>query len=85
MQAIARGDRATVATLVDAAPALACASLERGATRQHSSDFFFDEIEHHVYQGDTALHIAAASYDVSIVRELIARGGRVGATNRRGA
>jgi ankyrin repeat protein len=38
-----------------------------------------------VYEGDTALHAAAFSYDVDIARELVTRGADVQARNRRGA
>lgn len=38
-----------------------------------------------MYEGDTALHIAAAAYQTRIVRALIARGADVRARNRRGA
>jgi ankyrin repeat protein len=38
-----------------------------------------------MYEGDTALHIAAAAYQIRIAEELIARGADVRARNRRGA
>src|SRR5438309_310145 len=56
-----------------------------GATRQSADNYFLDEIEHYLYAGDTALHIAAAAYQPPTVRQLIAMGGDVGAMNRRGA
>jgi ankyrin repeat protein len=43
------------------------------------------EIEHYLYEGDTALHIAAAAYRLPIVRQLLTAGADVGARNRRGA
>jgi len=47
--------------------------------------YHIDEIGHYVYSGDTALHIAAASYREEIARKLIAMGADVRARNRRGA
>jgi ankyrin repeat protein len=38
-----------------------------------------------MYEGDTALHMAAAAYQEQMASELIARGGDVRAKNRRGA
>ena len=64
---------------------LASARAEDGATRQEAKAHFLDEIQHYVYAGDTALHIAAAAYRLEIVRRLIAMGGDVRARNRRGA
>lgn len=82
---IVEGDQARVSGLLAAAPELALARLAVGATRQGAEDYFFDEIDHHVYAGDTALHIAAAAYEVDIVRELVNAGAIVAAVNRRGA
>ena len=61
------------------APALARAVVETGG------DVFFDEITHYAYGGDTALHMAAAAYEVPIARELVSKGANVRARNRRGA
>jgi ankyrin repeat protein len=57
----------------------------QGATRQGAQDYFLDEIAHHVYRGDTALHVAAAAYQTQLVRDLVATGAGVGVRNRRGA
>jgi hypothetical protein len=84
-RAIAAGDLAGAARLLAASPTLAIAQLEEGATRQRSTDYFFTEIQHYVYAGDTALHVAAASYQPEIARALIAGGADVSAKNRRGA
>jgi hypothetical protein len=64
---------------------LARARAEKGATRQDAKGHYLDEIEHYLYAGDTALHIAAAAYRLPIIRELITLGADVGASNRRGA
>jgi hypothetical protein len=56
-----------------------------GATRTSSTPFYFKEIGHYVYAGDTALHVAAAAYRTDIAKELVGYGADVGARNRRGA
>jgi ankyrin repeat protein len=56
-----------------------------GATRQAAKQNFFDRILHYMYEGDTALHMAAAAYETCMTEELIARGADVRARNRRGA
>ncbi len=48
-------------------------------------DFFLAPIGHHVYAGDTALHLAAASHRPAIVQRLLAHGANALARNRRGA
>jgi hypothetical protein len=81
---IAQGDRGRALGLLAAAPELALARLAVGATRDRAATFFLDEIDHHVYAGDTALHIAAAAYEADLVRELVRAGADVAAANRRG-
>jgi hypothetical protein len=66
-------------------PSLAASALGRGATRADPNSFFVDEIKHHFYAGDTALHGAAAAYRSTLVDEIVALGGDVHAKNRRGA
>jgi ankyrin repeat protein len=86
MHTIAAGDSATALALLDAQPELARICLTAtGATRQDAKAHFLDDIGHHVYRGDTALHIAAACYRTDIVRRLIAQGSDIGARNRLGA
>jgi hypothetical protein len=85
VRAIAQGDQARVSGLLAAAPELALARLAVGATRQAAEGCYLDEIDHYVYGGDTALHIAAASYEAGIVRELVNAGASAAAANRRGA
>jgi len=82
---IARGDRAGASQLLLAQPDLATTRVAVGATRQGAPGYFLDDILHHVYRDDTALHIAAAAYEVGFVRELMAAGADVAAANRRGA
>jgi ankyrin repeat protein len=76
---IAAGDRPAVMASLDAAPSLATARLARHA------ESFIVECRAQVYEGDTALHAAAFTYDVEIARELVARGADIRARNRRGA
>jgi ankyrin repeat protein len=85
VRAIVAGDVATASRLLDASPMLARAQAEEGATRQDAKTYFFEEIMHYLYAGDTALHIAAAAYRPEIVQNLIARGADLRARNRRGA
>jgi ankyrin repeat protein len=85
LRTIASGNRQRASRLLDASPGLALQVVEVGATRQVSTDYSLKEIEHYVYAGDTALHIAAAAYDVEISKELLAKGANVRARNRRGA
>jgi hypothetical protein len=84
-KAIAARDARTVRGLLSRSPQLATEPLDVGATRAAPIDYFLVPIAHYAYAGDTALHIAAASYDVALVRELLAKGALVDARNRRGA
>jgi len=85
MRAIASGDAKHVAALLRTHEGLASASLLHGASRQESIDFFLGDISHHVYRGDTAVHVAAAAYEAAMVQKLVLGGGSVEAVNRRGA
>ena len=85
VETIVAGDGATAIGLLDASPLLASQRAARGATRRGPKSNFFERILHYVYEGDTALHMAAAAYPIRIVDELIARGADVRARNRRGA
>jgi hypothetical protein len=77
--AIAQLDQATATKLLEATPSLAMAGLAR------PDEFFLAERLAQVYEGDTALHAAAFSYDARMARDLIDRGADVRAKNRRGA
>jgi hypothetical protein len=79
LAAIAAPDRRAALGFLDASPSLALARLDR------RDEFFLAERLAHVYEGDTALHAAAFSYDPEMARELVARGADVRARNRRGA
>jgi hypothetical protein len=82
--AIVAGDSAAISHLLDASPHLAKISFEAGATRQSPTACFLDAIERYAYQGDTALHMAAAAYQAEAVGKLIAAGADVHAKNRHG-
>ncbi len=76
--AIAQRDRRTALARLDATPSLVTAGLAR------REEFFVAERRAQVYEGDTALHAAAFSYDTDMARELVGRGADVRARNRRG-
>lgn len=82
---IAVGDEAEVTRILDEGPELARCSLRAGASRREPTAYFLQPIRHHVYAGDTALHIAAAAHHRGIAESLVARGAEVRARNRRGA
>jgi hypothetical protein len=84
-RAIADGDAERVSHILDASPRLAAEQVVSGATRSAAAPFYLEQIEHYVYAGDSALHVAAAAYQAAIARDLVARGASVGAKNRRGA
>ena len=66
-------------------PALASKSLEVGASRQDGANYFFTDIAHYLYAGDTPLHMAAAAFRRDVAALLIAHGANARAKNRRGA
>ena len=71
--------------MLDKTPELASRSVEVGATRKRATGYFVDAIGHHLYAGDTALHVAAAAYNRDIVQVLIELAANPHAKNRRGA
>jgi hypothetical protein len=85
LRAIVSRDRGMVSRLLAESPELARLAITVGATREAAEAYFFQEIAHYAYAGDTALHIAAAAYEREIAEELVARGANVSARNRRGA
>lgn len=83
---IVAGDGSAVSRSLAASPALASSGLQhQGATRQSTQEYFFEEIAHYVYAGDTPLHAAAAAYRPATVHRLVGMGADVRACNRRGA
>jgi Ankyrin repeats (3 copies)/Ankyrin repeats (many copies) len=85
LRTIVSGERDRVARLLAKSPELARQALAIGASRQSETPYFFREIMHYLYAGDTALHVAAAAYQRDAARALIEKGARPGARNRRGA
>ena len=85
VRAIVADDTAAASRLLAASQALASARAGEGATRRAAKEYYLVEIEHYLYAGDTALHVAAAAYRPEIARLLVAMGADVGARNRRGA
>ena len=83
--AIALRDDREVTRLLDEAPGLATRPVRIGATRQDPESYFLTAIRHHLYAGDTALHVAAAAHTRRLAISVVARGADVRARNRRGA
>ena len=83
--AIVADESATASRILEASPELAIARHTQGETRQAARDYYFVEIEHYVYAGDGALHIAAAAHRPAMIRLLVSIGADIGARNRRGA
>jgi ankyrin repeat protein len=84
-RAIMSRDESRVVALLASKPSLAKESLSIGASRTASSEFYFQQIGHYLYAGDTPLHVAAAAYQPRIAELLIRHGADVSARNRRGA
>jgi hypothetical protein len=82
--AIISADTAKVSLLLATSPELARACFQAGATRQTAKPYFLDQIGRYIVAGDTALHIAAASYRTEVVRKLLDAGADVHARNRFG-
>jgi len=85
IRAIVGDDSSEVSKLLKTSPSLAQGCIAVGATRRQSVDFFFTEIAHYIYSGDTPLHAAAAGYRQEIDRALLKGGANVAARKRRGA
>jgi hypothetical protein len=85
MHVIAAGEDEKALQMLGSAPSLTTAALDEGASRGQATEFFFSDIGHYAYAGDTALHIAAAAHQVGVLRALIPAGADVDARNRRGA
>ena len=79
LMAIATSDHRGAVALLDADPSLVTTGVAR------RDEFFLAERLAQIYEGDTALHAAAFSYDTEIAKELVSRGANVRARNRRGA
>ena len=85
VKAIVSGDSVRVLEIVKASPDLVQQPAKIGASRQTASEYFFPEIKHYMYAGDTALHMASAGFRSEIGQILIDHGASCAARNRRGA
>jgi ankyrin repeat protein len=85
VRAVVAGDVDQVSRRLAGDPALTTTAADVGATRQDASDFFFADIAHYLYGGDTALHMAAAAFRRPVAEILVAGGADCRARNRRGA
>ncbi len=79
------GDIERLTRCLAASPVLAATSSRVGASRRESSTFFFADIAHYLYAGDTALHMAAAAFRRDVAALLVEHGANCRAKNRRGA
>src|SRR5215211_231831 len=85
IRVVVDGDIEELTRRLAASPALASTSSPVGASRQESAAFFFADIAHYLYTGDTALHIAAAAFRRQVAALLVAHGADCRAKNRRAA
>jgi hypothetical protein len=85
LRAIIDGDVAAASRLLAADPALATERCAIGATRGGPAEWFYADIAHYCYRGDTALHMAAAAFQKSTAQFLIEHGAALDTRNRRGA
>jgi ankyrin repeat protein len=84
-RAIAARDSLGIRRRIGQEPGLATRPILVAASRQDPDTYFLAPIRHHVYAGDTALHVAAAAHDRELAESLLAQGADVRARNRRGA
>jgi ankyrin repeat protein len=82
---VVAGKTAAVARRLRADPELATLASPVGAERHGAAGFFFTEIRHYLYAGDTALHMAAAAFCRPVAEFLVSHGADCRAKNRRGA
>jgi ankyrin repeat protein len=85
IRGIVANDFSRVKKLISTTPELSSQPLSEGAARKSSQDFFFPDIAHYLYAGDTPIHAASAGYRVEFAELLINSGADVHAKNRRGA
>jgi ankyrin repeat protein len=82
---VVKGEIDEVSRQLAANPSLATAAAEIGASREIAAEYFFTEISHYLYRGDTALHMAAAAFQRPVAELLVAHGADRNAKNRRQA
>ena len=82
IRAISDADSVAVGRMLVEHSELVHDRASNGATRQSAQDYFLEGIETYVFEGDTALHVAAAAYDESVAVQLLGYGATVHASNR---
>ncbi|HET9160376.1 MAG TPA: ankyrin repeat domain-containing protein [Caulobacteraceae bacterium] len=82
---IAGGEDATALSMIATDPSLAREAYRSDARRQAAHADFFPAIRHYAYDGDTALHLAAAACRPKLIEALLAKGADVHGRNRRRA
>ncbi|MEQ1909009.1 MAG: ankyrin repeat domain-containing protein [Vicinamibacterales bacterium] len=85
IRSVVDGDVNEVSGLLARDRSLATLMSDVGARRQGASTFFYTSIAHYLYEGDTALHMAAAAFRPRVAQLLIEHGANCRARNRRGA
>ena len=85
IRAIVADEYETYSRLAAASPSLVRERAAVGASRDTEGEYYFEEIKHYLYAGDTALHMAAAGFRWKIVQDLLNLGADCSAKNRRGA
>jgi hypothetical protein len=85
VDAIVLGNTASAREILKVSPGLVKKSAVTGASRAAASNYFYTEIRHYFYAGDTALHMAGAGFRFEIAQMLIDLGANCSAKNRRGA
>ena len=68
LRVIASPDQIEVARMLALTPVLAVATVRGGAGREDPNTYWFEEIRHYVYTGDTGLHVAAAAHRPAAAR-----------------
>jgi hypothetical protein len=85
VRAVIDGDVGVATRFLTTNPEFAAKAFDVGATRGGARRFFYEDIAHYCYRGDTPLHMAAAAFRCSTARLLIRKGAALDARNRRGA
>jgi len=85
VHAVVAGDLDAARLLLRQDHRLATVAADQGARRRGAASHFFEQIKHYLYEGDTALHMAAAAFQQPIAALLVAHGADCRARNRRGA
>jgi hypothetical protein len=85
VRAIINGETRAASRLLTTHPEFATTCFAVGATRGDPATFFYEDIAHYCYRGDTALHMASAAFQRATAQLLVRKGAALDAKNRRGA